>query len=165
MVQIAESCFKRAIMNGFGVCGGACFYSYCLCFAWKFILEKKVDRQIEKCLRNMKALFVRFLKNLIDYEETCDCYINMLDGHFYSHADKCDCGAFKVDPNLAGVMKIRIIDDDHNFQFVRPSSILSGSIVESTPCLIDCHESKTNALQLAHRLFITFSQIGGFISV
>jgi hypothetical protein len=82
-----------------------------------------------------------------------------------NNVQQCHCGACTHKPDLIGTMKIQIIEDDNNFQLIDSDDILSEYTIAHMPCLIDCFESKINALQLVSSIFMTFSQIGGFLSV
>ena len=186
LIKVAQNSFERSILNGVALCGGPCFYTYCLCYLWKCIKElpseliydlfeinpdnssKSYSMKFLKLslIKNIKLIFMSYIKNLLEHD--LDEYkLDLECGHlFHSGQDSiCLCGLFSIN-NING---INLNISDLNYDLIYNTDILSFSGNKAVKRndkhlrLIDCYESKLNAFKLARDILSTILHIGVFI--
>lgn len=166
LLKVAQATFQRTIFAGFAVCGGACFYTYCMCFIWKSLASqsKLVNKNRAVLFRQMnviKSVLFSFAKNLLD--ESVEWKLDLSSGHLFKTYDlNCNCGLFK----LKELTQTHIdLNDMVNFGLIDFVNILvpNEHLLRISTNFIDCYHSKINAFMLAREILSSILQIGVLI--
>lgn len=155
VLKVSERSFQRAVLSGYGLIGGPCFYSYCITFLWSKIENKKKEIEKFKFIRN---LFFQFLEKLTDKEH--EYGICLRSGHYFKNESmKCECGIIarqqKYDLYNLNNSDLREINFSHLFENQNSYEICLKNLR-----LIDCFESKINAFKIARDVLSTFFHVG-----
>ena len=175
---MAQNSFQRVILNGKAFCGGACFYTYCLCFAWRYLLKSLKNQVVKKhvacnLLKRFSSIFIhKFARFLLAHEDLDDYRLNIECGHlFYKESNICECGLFEIQDDNKFAEHVISLTNENLFynQEIDAQNILSFNekstcyLKRNKPFLIDCYESKLNAFKLLKDILSTVSHIGVFI--
>ena len=168
LLKVAQATFQRTFFSGVGVCGGACFYTYSMCFAWKslanqFKLVNKNRASLFSQMNVIKSVLFSFAKNLLD--ESDEWRLDLSSGHLFKINDlNCNCGLFKSNETI--IHSFIDLNDNINYSLIEFKEILvpnNESLLRNSPRFIDCYDSKINALMLAREILSSILQIGVFI--
>lgn len=168
LLKVVEFNFQRTVRAGFGLCGGACFYTYCICFLWKYITSntspvKQMD--LFNLKKIIKIVFFKYAKNLLDKSK--EYRLDLKSGHLFNNDLKCNCGLYKLNNLKFDYNSLLDLDDDINFVSINFSNLLTTntdlSRTESDIKLIDSLDSKINVFKLAREILASILQIGVFI--
>lgn len=170
---MAQNTFRRTVISGAAICGGPCFYTYCLCYLWKNLepmLRELSDEEtalkratIVPYLRHLKSIFQPYFIQLLD-NDIIEYRIDLDSGHlFHEESSHCVCNLF----NSSKQSRLVGLDDDLFLDTIDFSSILSDSTDRrnhpSETVFIDCLESKLNALTVSRDILSTILNVGVFI--
>lgn len=186
MVKVSQHTFQRAILAGRVFCGGACFYTYSLCYLWKFLyqefkasafaatIESRRQTSINKAkvfelLKALKHIFINFARRLLD-NSTVEYNIDLMNGHlFHVNKTRCNCGYIQLDRSMtcAETNKANIFEET-NFNLVDFDSLLEYKLSDKGTALanlelMECCESKLNALRITQEIVVSILQVGVFI--
>ncbi len=174
---MAQNSFQRAILNGKAVCGGACFYTYCFCYAWRYLLKSLGNHVVKKhlackLLNIFLSIFInKFAKFLVAHEDLDDYRLSTECGHlFYKDSNVCECGLFEIENEKKLAEHLISLTNEslffnQNMEHLNIVSFHEGSkhLKRNKPSLIDCYESKLNAFKILKDILATVSHIGVFI--
>ena len=179
--------FKRTILNGFALCGGACFYTYCICYSWKFLYNNfiktfKKDEAYEKgfgilksrvfnLMRVVLATFMGFASQLLE-QSKLDYKIELSTGHLFKIDEKyCDCGLLSLNQNGINLANSYFtFDENSKFEQIDFDEILNlneNSLLkksEENVKFIDCFESKINCFKVVRETLSIILNIGAFVN-
>ena len=175
-------------MCGRVFCGAACFHTYNLCYCAKYLknLQKKSSKNdfldvinekkafskfyILTLIKQLKKLFIKYLKCLIQYE--LDEYkIDIESGHLFFAANKnfrCECGLFELKNTKTDDLDLKEFSND--FSLLETENLLSFN--ENSTRLIkneknlritDCFESKISCFKTFRDIVSSINQIGAFV--
>lgn len=180
-MEVAQCSFRRTIMSGSTACGGPCFYTSMLCQTWHSLSKiltsdnnhqstKTTTQRLVWNLKQFRAVFANYFNRLLvdDYDEYA---IDLDSGHLFHRPQKqnlnneCVCGLFSSESS-----NFLRLDDDRALDLAEfPSKLFSNPDVltrkthKPSPRLLDCLESKLNALNVARDLLTTLLNVGVFI--
>jgi hypothetical protein len=161
-----ESCFQRTILSGYVLCGGPCFYTYTICYLWKYLyfkFEMELNKpRIYSFMIKIHSIFENYFRHLLIHD-IYDYYIQIESGHLFYNSNKyCECELFeKIETN----QKIDAFSNDFNINQIDFNRVLNNSVNSNkVPKILDCFESKLNSLNVVKNILSTAFQIGVFIS-
>lgn len=165
LLRVAQSTFQRTISFGYAVCGGACFYTYCMCFVWKSLANQakpaKQRLNLFSQMNAIKSIFFSFAKSLLD--ESDEWKLDLSSGHLFNIDDSvCNCGLFKTKQTMHSLIDPK---DSVNFSSIDFRNVLTPNenLIRNSPQFIDCYGSKVNAFALAREILSSILHIGVFI--
>lgn len=180
MLNIVQYSFQRTVSNGVVICGGPCFYTFCLCHLWKNIREistesfgdYEANRQKNyQTLWNIKILrqiFVHFITRLLE-NDLNNYTLDLQCGHLFEFKSeiislKCLCGLFNYNQNSNFV---NLSSNESSFPSIETKSILEESRLKDKHQynlkLIDCYESKLNVFRTSRDVLVTLLNIGTYV--
>lgn len=182
-MKVAQYTFQRAILTGRVFCGGPCFYTYSLCYLWKFLYqefkvsaftvsatESRRQTSINKAkvfelLKVLKHIFINFARCLLDHSFV-EYDIDLTNGHlFHMNKTRCNCGYIQLDrsKSLSADSKVNIFEET-NFNLIDFEAVLEYKMSDKGSLeLMECCESKLNALRITQEIVVSILQVGVFI--
>lgn len=172
-MEVAQSSFRRTIINGLATCGGPCFYTTSMCYVWKtlpeligeiFGSEGVKNTRLVWHMKKFRRVFSKYFNQLLEYEYN-EYDLDLDSGHlFHDNETECVCGLFSSTQRSNSMR----LDDESSFELSNFSSkIFLNSTIERKKTtnlkLIDCFDSKLNALSVTRDILATLLNIGVFI--